>query len=232
MVHTSRRLHRLCGHINCRYRLLPQYIEPILDGEYPSYAVEPVYHVASNTLPLALDQSVQGSRGIIPNITSRFQVLKPFLRLEYSSQSGKTRAAYANLTVVVTKFFPENVRFEQVSRFKIQLDIKPRVSSDNNSFVDIRDKSSLELSRPPVWPSVRISRYSTRAAESRLCSLASRANFTDEIDSTTDRHKQDLLQPCNDKDVKSYSTLPLPSPIGHIDESCFCMKGLCLPFHS
>ena len=76
------------------YRLLPQYIEAILDGEYPSYAVEPVYHVASNTLPLALDQSVQGFRGIIPNITSGFQVLKPLPRLENVSQSGKTRAGY------------------------------------------------------------------------------------------------------------------------------------------
>ena len=142
------------------------------------------------------------------------------------------RAAYANLTVVVTKFFPENFRFEQVSRFKIQLEIKPRVSSDNDSFVDIRDKSSLELSRPPLWPSVLVSRDSTRAAQSRLCSLPSRANFTDEIDSTTNRHKQDLLQHCNDKDVKSYSTLPLPSPIGHIDESRFRMEELCLPFRS
>ena len=187
--------------------------------------------MASNILPLALDQSVQGFQGIIPNITSGFQVLKPLPQLEYSSQSGKTRAVYANLTVVVTKFFPENVWFEQVSRFKIQLEIKPCVSSANDSFVDIRDKSSLELSRP-LWPSVWVSRDSTRAAESRLCSLPSRANFTDEIDSTTDRHKQDLSQPCNDKDVKSHSTLPLPSPIGHIDESRFRMEGLCLPFHS
>jgi len=108
---------------------LPQYIEPILDVEYPSYAVEPVYHVASNNLPLALDQSVQGFRGIVPSITSGFQVLKPLPRLEYVSQSGETRAAYVNLTVVVTKFFPENVRFEQVSRFKIQLEITPKLQS-------------------------------------------------------------------------------------------------------
>ena len=108
---------------------MPQYIEPILDGEYPSYAVEPVYRVASNTLPLALDQSVQGFRGIIPNITSGFQVLKPLPRFEYVIQSGKTRAAYANLTIVVTKSFPDNVRFEQVSRFKIQLEITPKLQS-------------------------------------------------------------------------------------------------------
>lgn len=113
--------------IGSEYRLLPQYIEPILDGEYTSYAVEPVYCVASNTLPLAWDQSVQGFRGIVPNITSGFEALKPLLRLGYTSHSSIMRAAYINLTVVATKFFPGNVRFERVSRFKIQLNITPKM---------------------------------------------------------------------------------------------------------
>ena len=79
----------------------------------------------------------------------------------------------------------------------------PRVSSANDSLVDIHDESPLKLSRPPLWLSVLVSSDSTQAAESRLYSLPSRANFTDEIDSTTNRHKQDLLQPYDDERLKA-----------------------------
>ncbi|OCK75905.1 hypothetical protein K432DRAFT_429103 [Lepidopterella palustris CBS 459.81] len=112
------------------YRLLPQYQDHILDDQHVSYAVDPVYHVASETLPLAWDQSTQGFRCIVPNITARAatssrSLLNDF-RDHYSSQSDIVHMAEFSFTTAVTRFFPNSVRFEQVARFKIRLRVTPK----------------------------------------------------------------------------------------------------------
>jgi hypothetical protein len=111
-------------------RLVPQYLEHILEDQWSSYPVDSDYEIVSKgRLSLAWDQTIQGFRGIVPGRTTINHCNTPkkpgYSADQYAGRIDQLNVIEVALTVSLTKHFPGNVRFELASRFKVRVRIAP-----------------------------------------------------------------------------------------------------------
>jgi hypothetical protein len=109
-------------HTGAEYRITPQYMEPDLGCKYiPGFArfdIEPEYSVTSKNIPVAWDSNLRCFRSIIPPNRQRQQLVEHVNRSTDAMKTEETR-----FSAKIVMHFPENVRFEQTTRYSIELEI-------------------------------------------------------------------------------------------------------------
>jgi hypothetical protein len=109
-------------HTGAEYRIAPQYMEPDLGCKYSAgfarFDIEPEYSVTSKNIPVAWDSNLRCFRSMIPPNRQRQQPVEHLNGLKKAMKIEETR-----FSAKIVMHFPENVRFEQTTRYSIELEI-------------------------------------------------------------------------------------------------------------
>ncbi len=95
----------------CMFRLVPRFDEPTLDGTPIALPAEVEYHIGVDMPWLEWNHQLGVFEGNVPKLSEQFHYVSNELRI--------------NVTAIVIKSFPENVRLERTLRTVIRLNVVP-----------------------------------------------------------------------------------------------------------
>lgn len=126
--------------IGAEYRIAGTYFGPELTGSFVAFLTEVVYNVESESLPLAWDSTHGYFRAFVPDVNSSIRTQEAGPQITNpTTLNGPRRDSFtgpSDLNLICnleTKFFaqiimkfPDNVRFETVTRYKLYLGVLPK----------------------------------------------------------------------------------------------------------
>ncbi|KAF1995224.1 hypothetical protein P154DRAFT_349590 [Amniculicola lignicola CBS 123094] len=112
------------------YRITPHFqdldLGSSLGPRFTSFFAEPTFHTSSKTLPLAWDGNLLAFRAIVPSDKPRstLKARERDMLLDRTHGSNRHSPDVTTFSATIVRTFPENVRFEQTTRYTLKLDVR------------------------------------------------------------------------------------------------------------